>query len=186
MTEPRDYVELGTARVPDGTKKPNTLAYLSVYLQELTNTETAALQVIDTLLGWNVLPPRFSFVLDRIGAILGQPRPNGFDDVEYRDVLIARSIVRVSKSQTADLVKLVAYLSTLNGGLGNYSVSGGPPEHWQIVIFDVSLTAQWQAVYAKLIIDAIGVTDSFELTIGTSATALYDDDDTVYDVSLYS
>ena len=184
MTEPRDYVELGTDRLPDGTRKPNTLAYLSVYLQTCTDTETAALEVLDAFAGWNVGAPPFTFVLDRIGVFLGQPRPSGFSDLDYRNVLIARSIARVSRSTYADLVKLVEFLVTLNGGVGGYFVSGGPPEHWQITLFDVSLTDQWEAVYIDLIFAAIGVTDSFTLTTINSATAVYDV--ALYDVDLYN
>lgn len=185
MTEARNYVELGTDRMPDGMRKANALAYLSVYLQEFTSTETAFLQVLDALAEWNRAAPRYSFVLDVLGKLVGQPRPDGFGDQDYVSVLIARTIVRGSKSQLSDLIRLVAYLSTLNGGLGNYSVLGGPPEHWDIVIYDAVLTQQWQDLYARLIFDAIGVTDSFRLTIGTSGTAIYDDESTLYDVSLY-
>jgi hypothetical protein len=184
MTVARDYVEIGTGRLPDGSRKPNTLAYLSVYLQECTNTETAVLEVLDAFAGWNVIAPPFSFVLDAIGLFLGQPRPSGFSNEDYRNVLIARSIARVSQSQRDDIVKLAAFLATLNGGLGIYAVTGGPPEHWNITLFDVSLTTQWRAVYTTLITDAIGVTDGFTLTTATAASALYDS--AQYDVSLYS
>jgi hypothetical protein len=184
MTEPRDYVELGTDRLPDGTRKPNTLAYLSVYLQACTDTETTALQLLDAFAGWNVIAPQFTFVLDLIGGFLGQPRPSGFSNLDYRNVLIARSIARVSRSEYEDLVKLVAYLSTLNGGIGSYTVTGGPPEHWYITLFDVALTDQWETVYVDLIFAAIGVTDSFTLTLANTATAVYDV--ALYDVDLYN
>lgn len=185
MTEARDYVTLGTNRMPDGMRKANALAYLSVYLHTFTATETAFLQVLDAFAEWNRSTPRYSFVLDAIGRLIGQPRPDGFNDIDYLSVLVARTIVRGSKSQRSDIVRLIAYLSTLNGGLGNYSVFAGPPEHWDIVIFDAVLTEQWQDVYARLIFDAIGVTDSFRLTVGTAGTAIYDDESTLYDVSLY-
>lgn len=186
MIEQRDYVALGTDRLPDGSRKPNTLAYLSVYLQSCTDLETAVLQILNAIMQWNRVAPQFSFVLEIIGKLIGQPRPDGFSDEDYRNVLIARTIVRTSDSSKASLVRLVAFLSTLNGGIGRYTVSGGPPEHWKITLFEVVLTAQWQAVYARLIIDAIGVTDSFTLTTATTANALYDDDNTLYDVSLYN
>jgi len=184
MTVARDYVEVGTDRLPDGSRKPNTLAYLSVYLQECMDTEVAVLQVLDAFAGWNQIAPQFSFVLDTIGVFLGQPRPSGFSNEDYRNVLIARSIARVSRSQREDVVKLVAFLATLNGGLGNYVVTGGPPEHWYITLFDVALTPQWEAVYVAFIFATIGVTDSFVLTQATAASALYDV--AVYDVDLYN
>ena len=183
MIEPRDYVTLGTDRMPEGMRKPNALAYISVYLAECTDAETVATTLLNGLLEWNIRPPEYSFALDIIGKLLGQPRPDGFTDTEYQQVLVARSIARVSDADDLSIVPLVAYLSTINGGLGNYYVKGGPPEHWVINIFDVTLTPKWYDTYVALLYDAIGATDSLLLTIGTSATALYDS--SVYDASLY-
>lgn len=186
MTAARDYVERGTDRMPEGMRKPNALAYISVYLRELTSTETGYLGVLDAFLDWNTTAPRYAFVLEALGKLLGQPRPDGFNDTDYRNVLVARSIARASDSSLASITKLVAHLATLNGGVGAYSITAGPPEHWHIIIYDVSLTQQWSDLYARLIFDAIGVTDSFDLTLGNASTAVYDDEDSLYDISLYT
>lgn len=179
-TRPRDYVTEGVARLPQLGQQPNVIKYLSVYLQQITFGETAALQVLDGFLNWRS-GQTYSWILDTIGGLIGQPRPTNFSDDDYRFVLVARTIARVSDSSRGDVEKLVAFLA--NGS--SYTIDTAVPEHWYITFIDLPLTAQWSALYATILLDAIGATDSLELTSATGGTALYDTDGSEYDFAAY-
>lgn len=176
----RDYVTEGIARLPQLGQQPNVVKYLSVYLQQITDNETLTIQVLDGFLNWRSGRTR-AWILDTIGALIGQPRPTEFSDDDYRFVLIARTIARVSDSSLADVEKLVAYLARDS----TYIIDTAAPEHWYITFIDLPLTAQWSALYATILLDAIGATDSLELTSANGGTALYDTDDSEYDFSTY-
>lgn len=180
--EPFDYVEHGIGRLPDLYRTPTNVKYLSVYLQETANSEVAALQVINALLEWNGGGRTFSFVLDIIGKLIGQPRPNNFDDDDYRFVLVARTIARVSDSTYPSVLRLVHHLARGS----QYSVIPSVPEHWKIVFFDLDLDAQWLAIYARLLLDTIGATDSLEIIQANGGVALYDTDNVGYDQGVYA
>jgi hypothetical protein len=180
MTAARDYVTEGIARLPQLGQQPNVVKYLSVYLQQLTNTEVISLQVIDGFLDWRAGRTR-TWILDLIGSMIGQPRPTAFNDDDYRFILAARTIARVSDSSLAAVEKLVAFLARDSA----YLIDTAVPEHWYITFIDLPLTEQWSALYAAILLDAIGATDSLELTSATGGTALYDTDGSEYDFSAY-
>jgi hypothetical protein len=177
----RDYVTEGIARLPQLGQQPKVVKYLTVYLEQIAQNETVTLQVLDGFLNWRSGETR-SWILDTIGGFIGQPRPTDFNDDDYRFILGARAIARVSDSSLADVQILVAYLARETGYLIDTSV----PEHWYVTFIDMPLTAQWSALYATILLDAIGATDSLELTAANGGTALYDvDDGGGYDFSTY-
>lgn len=176
----RDYVTEGIARLPQLGQQPNVVKYLSVYLQQITANETVALQVLDGFLNWRS-GQTYSWILDTIGALIGQPRPTDFSDDDYRFVLGARTIARVSDSSLADVETLVAYLARDS----QYAIDTVVPEHWYITFIDLPLTGQWAALYATILLDAIGATDSLEMTSATGVTALYDTEGSEYDFAIY-
>ena len=182
MTTARDYVTEGVGSLPQLGQQPNVVAYLSVYLAQLTTQETAIWQALDGFYGWQSGARTYSWILDTIGTLIGQVRPSGFGDDDYRFVLIARTISRVSDSSRSDVERLVAYLA--QGG--SYQVTRGVPEHWYVSFFDLVLTAQWQAVYADLLLATIGATDSLELALANGGTARYDTENVGYDLSTYA
>jgi len=177
---PRDYVTEGIARLPQLGQQPRVVRYLSVYLQQLTQDETVVTQVLDGFLNWRSGETR-SWILDTIGALIGQPRPTEFGDEDYRFILGARAIARVSDSSRGDIEKLMAYLAQGSG----YSISTVVPEHWYFAFIDLPLTPQWSALYATILLDAIGATDSLELSSANGGTALYDTDGSEYDFASY-
>lgn len=177
----RDYVTEGLARLPQLGQQPVIVRYLTVYLQALADNETAVEQVLDGFLNWKFGASR-TWILDTIGALIGQVRPSGFDDEQYRFALVARTIVRVSDSSRGDVERLVAYLAQGSA----YALDASVPEHWYVTFISLPLTAQQQALYADLLLDAIGATDSLTLSWANGGSALYDTDDVGYDAGSYS
>ena len=161
-----DYVTQGVERWPEKARKPKAMSFLSVYLESIQGNEDQIAELLDAFTNWWRPGLSLSFVLDIVGEhFLKQPRPADFDDENYRLLLIARTLVRVSSATLADVPRVVDYLARINGGTGVYNVSAGPPEHWYFDIFDVDLTAQWQVLYVSLLFDAIGAVASFTLNL---------------------
>ena len=183
MTESRDYVSRGLARWPEATRGPNVTSYLSVYLQELVDNEDTVWEVLDGLREWNVqdVSTQASFVLDTVGRLLGQPRPSGFSDVDYKFILRVRSIVRMSDATKPAVFRVCNALSQGQP----FMLLEQVPEHWT-VSFSLVLDAQWQELYRRLLYDAIGATDSLDLYFAVPGTALYDDPEVGYDEGAYS
>lgn len=178
--EARDYVTEGVNRLPDKGRKPNLVKYLTVYLQALIDEEEPVIELLNELSQWYRGTPKPDFILDLVGQFIGQPRPSGVTDAEYVFLLRARSVARVSMADQPSVERLVRLLSKGT----DYRVIGYAPEHWYITFFDLDLTAQWQAIYADVILDAIGATDSLSLTFADGGTCLYDEG--VYDSCGYA
>ena len=186
MTEPIDYVTHGEERWPEKSRLDKAMRFFGVYTQSIQGNEEKILELLDAFQNWHRPGMRFSFVLDIVGNfLLKQPRPATFDDENYRLLLIARTLVRVSDGTEPPVNAVIEYLASINGGVGKYFVSSGPLEHWTIDLFNVELSDQWLTLYARLIFDAIGAVDSFTLNLNNNAVGVYDDETQVYDVALY-
>lgn len=179
MTATRDYVTIGVGRLPEKGRGPNTVKYLSIYLREIMSEETTALRVLDGLREWNVpSPSTLSFVLDIIGKLIGQPRPSGFGNDDYRFILQARVLARASDATLSAVTKLVDFLA--RGA--PYGIDASVPEHWTIY-FTLDLDVQWRALYARLLLDGIAATDSLDLSLAPPGGGVYDVG--LYDVEIY-
>ena len=186
MTEPVDYVTRGEARWPEKSRLDKAMRFFGVYTQSIQGNEEKILELLDAFQNWHRPGMRFSFVLDIVGNfLLKQARPATFDDENYRLLLIARTLVRVSEGTEVYVQAVIEFLASINGGTGRYNVTSGPLEHWTIALFDVALSEQWLILYAELIFDAIGAVDSFDLSINNNSVGLYDDDEHLYDFALY-
>ena len=163
------------------------MKFFAVYLQSIQDDETLTIELLNAFINWYKPGKSFTFVLDIVGAyFLGQPRPVEFvdDDESYRQLLVGRSIARVSDGTEGSVNLLLDYLTSINGP-GTYNVWSGPLEHWTIQFFNLQLTTIWKTLYVTLIFDAIGATDSFTVTLDNGGAALYDDESQGYDVGLY-
>lgn len=174
-----DHVEAGLAEVPEKLRKARIQTYLSVYLRQFNTIETMLQAVIDAFVNWRTPGAQRTFVLEIIGALLGQPRPEDFDNQDYAFVLQARVLVRRSEATRDDVLRVARFLA---GGRPVEVLSLAP----KIVIVqftDVVLTPQWEALYAELLTGAIDAVDKLVVTYATSATAGYDFGE--YDTELY-
>jgi hypothetical protein len=183
MTVARDFVTHGIARLPEAGRKPNIVKYLSTYLRELTDQEQVIWEILDTFRDWYRVIPNdtHDFIFDTIGGLIGQPRPDGFDNEDYRFILIARTIARQSDATKASVLKMVDHLSQGQG----YGVLASIPEHWTIYFQLTNLDAQWMKLYERLLYDTIASTDSMDLNLVTPGTLLYDDEFIGYDEGNY-
>jgi len=189
MIKTFDYLTKGIERWPEKTRGAKAMRYLSVYLQSIQDDEEQLAELLSAFVNWYRPGQSFTFVLDIIGAyFLGQPRPAEFatDDESYRTLLVARTIARVSDGSEGAVILLIDFLARINGGQGDYFVVSGPPEHWSIDIFGVTLSSIWQSLYVTLIFDTIGAVDSFTLNINNNGAGVYDSETQGYDVALYS
>lgn len=185
MTEALDYVSLGETRWPEKSRLDKAMRYFGVYTASIQGNEEKIAELLDAFENWHRPGLSFSFVLDIVGNfILKQPRPATFDDENYRLLLIARTLVRVSDGTEVRVQAVIEYLASINGGTG-YAVTSGPLEHWTIDMFGVVLDDLWLTLYTRLIFDAIGAVDSFTLNINNNGVGLYDDENSLYDVALY-
>ena len=184
-----DFLAHGVSRWPEKSRLDKAMRYFSVYLASIQDDDDKLVELLDAFANWHRPGFGFSFVLDIVGLFfLKQARPAAFadDDESYRQLLVARTLVRVSNASEADVVRVVEYLASINGGSGDYNVTSGPPEHWTIDFFDVVLTPQWLELYTRLLFDTIGAVDSFTLNVNNNGVGVYDSEDQLYDDALYS
>ena len=95
-------------RLPQGLRGDNTIAWLSIYLARLDAMQDVIDEYLFGLLSWDVIGfDTPGLALQAVGSLLGQPRPTGATDVEYKRILRVRRIVRRSTS-TAPNIREVA------------------------------------------------------------------------------
>ena len=173
--EALDYVAQGIARLPEKGRLDKTVRFISVYLSAVQDNEDSVITLLNAWLDWRRQGKSYSFILDLIGeSALGQVRPATFGDVDYLALLVARTVVHTSSATASDVERVVAYLASINGGTGQYLIAGSAPEHWDIAIYGVELSAQWELLYFRLLRDTIGAVDSFDFAIIASNACLYD------------
>lgn len=175
-----DHVAEGIARLPEKLRAPRVVQYLSVYLAQFNNLEEPVQQIIEAFLTWQVQGKQFDFVLDTIGALFDQPRPDGFDNEAYAFILQARVLVRRSEATLDDVLAVANYLAQGK----TVKVFRTIPKQIIVVFVDLLLTPQEQDLYAQLLTDAIDAVDGLDVQYVTSATAFYDVG--LYDTDLYA
>jgi hypothetical protein len=116
MTNPGqiDHVAFGLADVPEKLRGPRIDAYLSVYLQQFNAVEDLAQRVLDAFLQWRTPGAQLDFVLETIGVLLGQPRPEGYTNEQYAFLLQARVLGRRSTATRDDVLRVAQFLARGN------------------------------------------------------------------------
>lgn len=175
-----DHVTEGIADLPEKLRADRVVRYLTVYLQQCNDVEEALQQLIEAFLAWETFGAQRDFVLDTIGALLNQPRPDGFDNAQYAFVLQARVRVRKSCATQADVTTVAQFLA--NGG--DVFVFRIVPKTVIVVFVDLLLSPQMQVIYKQLLLDAVDAVDQLVVDYVTSAVAFYDVGE--YDVELYA
>lgn len=174
-----DHVTEGIADLPEKLRADRVVRYLTVYLQQCNDVEEALQQIIEAFLAWETFGAQRDFVLETIGALLDQPRPDGFDNNQYAFILQARVRVRKSCATQADVTTVAQFLA--RGG--DVFVFRVVPKVVFVLFVDLNLTAQEQALYYQLLLDTVDAVDQLVVDYVTSATAFYDVGE--YDVELY-
>lgn len=175
-----DHVAVGISELPEKLRADRVVRYLSVYLAQFNDIEAAIQQLIEAFLTWQTFGAQLDFVLETIGSVFDQPRPEGFTNDQYAFILGARALSRLSQG-VVDNVYRVA----------NYLAQGQPvrifrlvPKIIVIVFTDVHTTPQQQALYYQILLDSVDAVDRLEVAYVMTGTAFYDFGE--YDVELYA
>ena len=183
-----DHVTARLADIPEKLRGERIQRYLGVYLSEINDLESVAQAVINAFFLWETTGKRFDFILEIIGALLDQERPDGFSNDQYSFILQARVRVReqlgpsqgASSATQKDVQRVAKFLS-----------QGCPVQVFRlvpkiiIVVFcDLVLTPQEQSLYFDLLLDTVDAVDKLSVQYVTNATAFYDFDP--YDEGLYA
>lgn len=174
-----DQVIAGLADIPEKLRGPRVLRYLAVYLTQLNLIEELAQVVLDAFVQWQTTGAQLDFVLDTIGALLDQPRPDNFDNTAYTFILQARTLVRQSSATRDDVIRVATFLAQGNP----VSVVSVAPKVLIVEFVDLVLTPQEQDLYEQLLLGAIDAVDGLDVIYATAATAVYDVGN--YDEDLY-
>lgn len=175
-----DHVAAGIADLPEKLRAERVVRYLSVYLKQFNDIEEAVQTLIEAFLTWETFGAQRDFVLETIGALLDQPRPDGFDNQQYSFILQARVRVRKSCATQADVVRVAQFLAKGH----DVFVFRVVPKIVIVVFVDLLLTSQEQQLYKQLLLDTVDAVDQLNVDYVTSATAFYDVGE--YDVELYA
>lgn len=174
-----DHVQQGLADVPEKLRGPRIQQYLAVYLARLNAIEDVVQLLIDAFFSWENAGSQYNFVLDIIGSLFSQPRPDGFTNQQYVFILQARAIARKSSATLPDVTEVAQFLAKGN----TVNVFGLAPNIVLVEFFDLVLTPQEAALYEQILLDSVDAVDQLVLTFNTSATGQYDVD--AYDEGLY-
>lgn len=166
--------------IPEKLRGDRIQRYLGVYLDEIDEIESVAQTIISLFFLWETTGKQFDFILEDVGALLDQPRPDGFDNDQYSFILQARVRVRRSSATQADVQHVAEFLAR-----------GCPAQVFRlvpkiiIVVFcDLNLTPQEQGLYFNMLLDSVDAVDKLVVKYVTNATAFYDFDP--YDEGLYA
>jgi hypothetical protein len=151
-------------RLPQGLQGDDTIAWLTIYLERLDTLQDVIADYLDGLLSWDQLgADTDATTLDHIGQLLGQARPTGASDDEYRRILRVRRLARLSCGTAPDVRQVVAELGSINGGA---TVHFATP-HTVIVTFGnfAAVAAQGLTidVVAALLLDTIQDVDRLQI-----------------------
>jgi hypothetical protein len=151
-------------RLPQGLRGDNTVAWLTIYLARLDAMQSVIDDFLSGLLSWDVIGfATPALALAAVGRLLGQPRPTGATDDEYKRVLRVRRIVRRSTGTAPNIREVVRLLGDYGGGA---SVVMLPP-NTVIVTFAnfAAVAAQGLTldVVTSLLIDTIGDVDRLQI-----------------------
>jgi hypothetical protein len=112
-----DNIVEGLALLPQNLRQPNTEAWLAIYLGRYNTLQDVLVKYFNWLLQWD-LPGADTpdFILDNIGKLLGQPRPDGAGRETYREILKIRRLVRLSSGTRPQVREIVKALGDISSG----------------------------------------------------------------------
>lgn len=176
----QDHVAIGNAQIPEKLRGERIMRYLDVYLQQFNDVEEAVQQIIEAFLTWETFGAQRDFVLDTIGSLFDQPRPDGFDNNQYAFILRARVRSRKSQGTMADVYVVANFLAQGK----TVRIFGLVPKVLVVVFVDLILTPQEAAIYEQILLASIDAVDQLELQTVPTGTAFYDFGE--YDEELYA
>ena len=177
-----DHVAVGVAQLPEKlrVRAPGVVQYLSIYLAQYNDTEELLQRIVDAFLTWETLGAEYSFVLDTIGALFDQPRPDGFTNAQYAFVLGARARARRSTATLADVYRVANFLARGKP----VRVFGLVPKNIVIVFVDLQATAAERVIYEQILLDTVDAVDRVDVQYVPTGTSFYDIGE--YDAELYA
>jgi hypothetical protein len=135
LEERRDHVAVAVSRLCGiATEQPNTSAFLAAFVEEIQALEKAFFD----LLWIRTLDNAAGVWLDRLGAIVGEPR-FGKSDARYRVALRIKIRVNRSTGRTTDILDVVSILTDDF----DYTEYANAVFHVQIGQFDGWELARW-------------------------------------------
>jgi hypothetical protein len=137
-------------------------------------------QLIDAFLVWETIGAQRDFVLDVIGALLDQPRPDGYDNNQYGFLLQARVRVRKSSATQSDVTTVAQFLARGH----DVFVLRVVPKVVFVLFVDLNLSALDQKLYRALLLDTIDAVDELVVDYVSTSTSFYDVGE--YDVEIYA
>jgi len=151
-------------RLPSGLTGDNTVAWLTIYLERFDALQSVIDEFLFGLLTWDQLGfPTPLLALDSVGRLLGQPRPTGASDDEYKRILRVRRIVRRSTGTAPNIREVVKLL----GDHGNGATVRFQVPHTVIVTFAHFAAVAEQGlsldVVISLLVDTIGDVDRLQI-----------------------
>ena len=176
-----NHIIQGIDALPEKGRKETLVRYITVYLNAFNEEEESQQQLAEAFLFWSRGTPTFSFIYDTIGTYLDQPRPDSFDNEQYRFILLARTRSRRSSNTLGDVLAVAEFLA-----LGQqFIVQPVVPRAYAIYFFGLSLDIREERLYRSILLDTIGSVDQLELGFVPLGTALYDSLTQTYDVGVY-
>ena len=168
-----DNVTLGIAQLPQALQQPNTAKWLAILLSRVDDLQAFEIDYLNQLLIWDQLSADTDdYILDWLGALLGQPRPDGANSLEYKRILLVRRLVRLSSGTQPQVREIVTLLGSFGGGAS----TGILVPHTVIVTFAnfaaVAALGFSLSVVVSLLSDAIGDHDRLQIfdAVGTAFT----------------
>lgn len=163
----------GIDRLPAALKQPDDITWLSIYLARLDLIQQVIDDYLSGLLAWDNLGyDTPGLALQAVGRLLGQPRPAGATDVEYKQLLRIRRLVRQSTGTAPDIRRVVAEIGALGGG----AIVRFQVPHTVIVTFGnfaiIAAKGLSLDVVTGLLIDTIGDVDRLQIwdAVGSAFT----------------
>jgi hypothetical protein len=128
--------ESATARLIEHFTKPNLVALLASYLEQVQDLENAAFEVLLE----RIIDNAVGVQLDVLGTIVGQPRTDP-DDERYRSLIRGKIAANKSRATPPDVLAIARAL-LLPGG-ETFAIREEPPAQMRIRVIDplVSLDA---------------------------------------------
>lgn len=181
---PVDHVELGLLDLPPQQRKPTMDAIATVVLRRLNEIETLCESILDALNLYSNSPTK-SFLLDRLGELLGQVRYTNQTDDSYRRTLRVRVLVRLSCGTLPDVAR-VALTIAQNFGDGRSDTYATGPHRIVIAIGGLDPDSDVRAVVLQLILDTIGDVDWLTLLVLPQQPFTWDTEDLGWSQGLWA
>lgn len=143
------HVEDALARLAQQLKgKPGVEGLLSAFVQQVQELEDAVFSILDT----SGIETAYGAQLDRLGAIVGQPR-GGDNDTDYRAAIKTRILINGSSGTIEELIAITTELL----GIIEIEIRESYPGEFELVINDplTPSPAAWQPSTVYILDDRV-------------------------------